>query len=306
MDLTRRNFLRFLGLSSGAGVLGNAPRAHAARSPVGSLDTFGVLSDLSKCVGCRSCEQACNEANKLPEPEIPFDDDSVFDQIRKPDVGAYTVVNRYDNPKPGGDPVYVKRQCMHCNEPACASACLVGAFKKTPEGAVTYNEKVCIGCRYCIMACPFYMPAYSYSSALSPAVVKCAMCHQRISKEGGVPACVEACPEEAIIFGKRRDLIHIAMERIKNDPEYVDHIYGEREAGGTSWMYISKVPFEKLGFLTNIDATPPISHAKGFLWAVPLVLVSWPALLMGFHEFSKSNGKNEKNAATDTRKKESR
>jgi formate dehydrogenase iron-sulfur subunit len=305
MDLSRRNFLRFLGLSSGAGLLGKPGKAHAVQSSVGSWSSFGVLSDLSKCIGCRSCEQACNEANKLPEPEIPFDDESVFEQKRKPDVNAFTVVNRYPSSTPGGDPVYVKRQCMHCNEPACASACLVGAFKKTPEGSVIYNEKVCIGCRYCIMACPFYIPAYSYSSALSPAVRKCSMCYERISKEGGVPACVEACPEEAIIFGKRRDLIHTAMERIKNDSEYVDHIYGEREAGGTSWMYISKVPFAKLDFPTNIDATPPIAHAKGFLWAVPLVLVTWPALLMGFHEFSKSQGKHDDKAVIDAKEKES-
>lgn len=305
MDLTRRNFLRFLGISSATGLMGKPARAYAVQPSAGARDSFGVLTDLSKCVGCRSCEQACNEANKLPKPKIPFDDTSVFEQKRQLDVDAYTVINRYPNPKPGGDPVYVKRQCMHCNEPACASACLVGAFKKTPEGSVIYNEDVCIGCRYCMMACPFYIPAYSYSSAFRPAVIKCTMCYERISKEGGVPACVEACPEEAIKFGKRRDLIHIAMERINKDKEYVDHVYGEREAGGTSWMYISKVPFDKLGFPANIDSTPPIAHAKGFLWAVPLVLVTFPALLMGFHEFSKSRENHDEEAATHTKKKES-
>ncbi|MBW2147630.1 MAG: 4Fe-4S dicluster domain-containing protein [Deltaproteobacteria bacterium] len=305
MDLTRRNFLRFLGLSSGAGMLGRPRKSHAVRIPAGSDDRLGVLSDLSKCVGCRVCEEACNEANKLPEPKIPFDEESIFEEIRRPTVDAYTVVNRFPNPNPEGDPVYVKRQCMHCNEPACASACLVNAFTKTPEGSVIYNEKVCIGCRYCIMACPFYIPAYSYSSAFRPAVLKCTMCYERISKEGGVPACVESCPEEAVIFGKRRDLIHIAMERIRNDSEYIDHIYGEREVGGTSWMYISKVPFEKLGFPTNLETTPPIAHAKGFLWAVPLVLVTWPALLMGCHEFSKSRDKHAGEAAVDLQEKES-
>jgi ferredoxin len=177
---------------------------------------------------------------------------------------------------------------MHCFEPACASACLVAAFRKTPQGPVVYDESVCIGCRYCMIACPFGLPAYTYDNPTSPVVRKCTMCFERIAREGGRPACAEICPVEAITFGRRSELLEIARERIARDPDrYVDHVYGEREAGGTCWLYISGVPFEQVGFPANVGTTPYPELTKGFLSAVPLVLTIWPALLMGAHAFTR-------------------
>jgi Fe-S-cluster-containing dehydrogenase component len=285
--ISRRTFLAtFMGGLAGALVAGPQASARPIRRP----DHFAMLTDLVRCIGCRICEAACNEANNLPPPEVPFEDKSVFERKRRTDARTYTVVNRYSDPRRLGVPVYSKIQCMHCEEPACVSACLVGALKKSPEGPVIYNEGVCIGCRYCLIACPFYIPTYEYDDPLTPRVQKCFMCYHRIV-EGKVPACAVECPVEAIAFGKRSELIRLARERIRKYPNrYIDHIYGEYEAGGTDWLYISGVPFEELDFPADLGTTPYPEFTKEFLSFVPLVLVVWPALLGGFYLMSNRRG----------------
>jgi len=277
--ISRRTCLKALTAVGGAALACGAGKAHAYKEFPGWPDRFGMLVDLTECVGCRSCEAACNRANGLPAPEVPFDEKSVFEEKRRPTATAYTVVNRYSPPEGSADPLYRKVQCNHCNEPSCASACPVRAYTKTPEGAVLYNADVCFGCRYCMVACPFYAPAYDYGSALEPRVQKCTFCHERVRK-GGIPACAEACPVEAVRFGRREDLIRFARERIRKNPgRYVDHLFGEHEAGGTSWMYLSPVPFDQVDFPADLPRKPLVEQTKGFLSAVPLVLVLWPAVL---------------------------
>jgi formate dehydrogenase iron-sulfur subunit len=273
--LSRRAFLGSMALAGGTAVLGHPKKAGGSENFTGYPGSYGMLTDLSLCVGCRSCEKACNEANDLPEPETPFTDSSVFDEERRTTPGVYTVVNRYETP--GGKVVYRKIQCNHCMEPACASACPIHAYTKTPEGPVHYNEDLCFGCRYCMIACPFYVPTYDYESALEPKVEKCIMCLGRI-RDGLKPACAAACPMGAVTFGRRDDLLKLARQRILRSPDtYVDHIYGEKEAGGLNWLYLSPVPFEQVGFPKDVPMQPPISYAKGFLAAVPSVFVIWPA-----------------------------
>ena len=278
-EISRRGFL--LGTAAaigGTALLGSSRNASAFKDLSGWPDRFGCLTDLTACVGCRSCEAACNEANNLPKPSVPFDEVSVFKEKRRPSVNAYTVVNQYKNPKDESKPLYRKVQCNHCNEPACASACPIHAYTKTPEGPVLYDPEKCFGCRYCMIACPFYVPAYDYESALKPKIVKCVMCSE-IVKKGGIPACASACPGGAITFGKRSELIKLARKKIAGAPDrYIDHIYGEHEVGGTSWMYISGVPFEQLDFPTNLPKKPLIEETKGFLGSVPVVFTVWPAL----------------------------
>jgi formate dehydrogenase iron-sulfur subunit len=287
MGISRRKFLKAAAAAGGAGLVGKSKLASGVEQFTGYPDRFGVLTDVTRCVGCRTCEAACNEVNKLPPPRIPFDDQSVFEKTRRTDERTYTVVNRYPNPKPGGPPIYVKHQCRHCDEPACASACLVAAFTKTPEGPVTYNKGVCVGCRYCMTACPFYVPAYEYNDPFSPEIKKCTMCYDTRVSKGGIPACVEACPMEAMTFGKRSDLLRVATKRIIENPDrYIDHIYGEYEVGGTCWLYISGVPFEQIGFPTDLGTRPYPELTRGFLSMVPGVLVIWPALLGGFYMFT--------------------
>lgn len=285
MSTSRRNFLKWL---AGAGAAAAIPKSVQAHEHFeGYPDSYGVLHDATLCVGCRSCEAACNEVNNLPAPEKPFDDKSVFENIRRTDESKYTVVNKYkDGPPPKGG-VFRKLQCNHCKEPACASACFVGAFKKTPEGAVLYNADVCVGCRYCLIACPFNVPAYTYNKALEPVVMKCTMCYPRV-KEGKLPGCVEACPMEALTFGKREDLITIAKERMRKYPDrYINHIYGEHEMGGTNWLYISGEPFENIGLRTDLGVTPAPELTSGALSLVPIVIGMWPVLLGGIYVISR-------------------
>lgn len=276
-EISRRGFLIGSAAIGGAVLLGSYKDALASKEFSEGYDRYGCLTDLTACEGCRSCEKACNEANNLPKPDVPFDDASVFKEKRRPTAKAYTVVNQYKNSKDESKPIYRKIQCNHCNEPGCASACPVHAYTKTKEGAVLYDASKCFGCRYCMVACPFYVPAYDYESALEPKVAKCILCYDRI-KTGGIPACADACPTGATTFGKRNELIKMARNKIIRNPDrYIDHIYGEYEVGGTSWIYISGVPFEQLGFPVNLSKKPLIEETKGFLGAVPVVLTVWPA-----------------------------
>ncbi len=290
MKIDRRDFLRGTVAAAGSllalSVAARPARASAAQGTNTRPDGFAMLSDLTKCAGCRRCEAACNKANGLPPPETSFEDPSVFNEKRRTEPYAYTVVNKYENPRLGKT-VFRKLQCNHCAEPACASACLVGALKKTPEGPVIYREELCLGCRYCMTACPFNIPTFEYHDALSPAIRKCTMCYHRISS-GKIPACAEACATGALMFGKRSELLGVAADRIRNGPKtYVNHIYGEHEVGGTDWLYISGVPFEEVGLPTNLGVTPFPELTRDFLSAVPFVLVVWPALLGGFYALTK-------------------
>jgi formate dehydrogenase iron-sulfur subunit len=182
--------------------------------------------------------------------------------IAAPD--GYTVVNAYPATTGGatGTSVYVKVNCFHCNTPACVSACLVGAFSKAPNGAVVYDPWKCMGCRYCMVACPFQIPAYEYDNPLTPQVRKCTLCsNEGNPNKGGVPACVRICPKECLTFGHRAELLARAHAQIERHPDvYNDHVYGEHEAGGTSWLYLGPkdYSFEELGFLDLGSAPPPM------------------------------------------------
>lgn len=280
MGISRRSFFRFLTLA-GATAAGAKPSANAwqSRAPA---DAYGCLVDLTRCIGCRKCEEACNRVNGLPPPERSFEDLTVLDKKRRPDERSYTVVNRYTSgvidARDQLVPTFVKLQCMHCQNPACASACIVGALSKKENGSVFYDVSKCIGCRYCMVACPFEIPAYEYHDPITPRVMKCTFCHERVETEKKLPGCVEVCPVEALTFGRRSDLIEIAHRRIKTNPgRYIDHVYGEKEVGGTSWMYLSGVPFEKLGFNRMPEEPMPklaetIQHSLfSYLWS-PIVL----------------------------------
>lgn len=266
-------------------------------------NSFGCLFDITQCVGCRSCEEACNIANSLPAPDKPFDDPTVLDRERRPSSKAFTVVNRYyPNPPDLHNelvPTFVKVQCMHCNKPSCVSACIVGAMEKKEEGPVLYDASKCIGCRYCMVACPFQIPAYEYHNSLTPEVKKCNFCFEKYTKNGEWPACARACPREAMLFGKRDQLLIHARRLVKKHPErYSPHIYGEYEIGGTSWMYLANVDFEKIGF-QNLKPEPipllteTLQHGIFRYFLPPLALYA----LLGIVMFVKGeNGEKDEGA----------
>jgi Fe-S-cluster-containing dehydrogenase component len=283
MSISRRKFLGWVGAAGLTSAVGTSARAASNHEFTGYEDSMAVLHDITRCIGCRKCEGACNKVNDLPAPDKPFDDLKVLEQQRRTTPEAYTVVNQFGD----GRATYVKKQCNHCQEPACASACFVKAFTKTPEGAVIYNEKVCVGCRYCMIACPFEIPTYEYDEPLTPRVMKCTMCHPRIAK-GLLPGCVEACPTEALVYAKRNDLIKVAHQRIAQYPDrYVDHIYGEKEMGGTNWLYLTSKAFAEIGMREDLGNTAAPKLTKGALGAVPMVVGLWPVLLTGIYAINK-------------------
>lgn len=286
MNVNRRNLLKLAGVAGAAAGASYAGRALASASTHDApKDAVGVLVDTTLCIGCRACEAACSEANRLPDPEKPGDD-TVFASRRKTSPTSFTVVNKSTVKSPTGEDRYAKTQCMHCVHAACASGCVVGALQKTAAGPVIYKENQCIGCRYCMIACPFGVPKYEYMKA-APLVKKCTFCATR-QAQGLPPACTDACPSGALKFGRRADLLEEAKTRIYQNPtKYVHEIYGEEEAGGTSWLYLSDVPFTSLALPGDIEKKSYPEMAEGALSAVPLVATLWPPLLMGLYTFSK-------------------
>jgi formate dehydrogenase iron-sulfur subunit len=282
MGINRRTFLKGLG----AGIVGVgpagllSPRNLEAKEPAAKKEFMGVLVDTTRCVGCRSCEQACAEEHKMAVPDIS--DTSAFDKIRQTSERQWTVVNSYKTQK--GE-IFAKKQCMHCNQPGCVSACLVKAMEKRENGAVTWDTN-CMGCRFCMVSCPFDIPKFEYGSAV-PKIQKCSLCWERLNK-GEKPTCVEACPAEALAFGTRRELIAEANKRIYQESgKYVSGIYGEHEVGGTGYLYLSSVPFDQVGFRTDLGTTAYPELSKGFLYSVPIVLLLWPAFLLGVNTITK-------------------
>ena len=279
MKLDRRGFLRTAGIAGAAAAGARAGRARAAAGR--GENEVAMLVDTTLCVGCRACEGACGEANGLPPPAAKVD---IMKTRRDTGPEAFTVVNGVAGQGPHGEDRFAKRQCMHCIAPACASACPVRALDKQPGGPVIYRGERCMGCRYCMVACPFEIPKYQYDQ-LAPLVRKCTFCAAR-QAEGKKPACAEVCPAGALLFGKRGPLLEIAKGRVyRNAERYVHRVYGEHEAGGTDWLYISDVPFEELA-LPSVRDEPYPDKVLGALGAPPFVMTLWPPLLMGFYAFS--------------------
>ena len=269
--MNRRNFLKVMGGTSAA--LLPCSKAFATQPP-STLDDYGILVDTTQCWGCRTCEEVCAEANGLPAPDL--DDDSALDSYRETSEEQWCVVNSFETDL---EDTFVKKQCMHCLEPACVSGCLTQAMHKTDEGPVIWREDKCMGCRFCMISCPFDIPKFEYHSA-NPRIQKCRMCWGRL-KEGEQPACVEECLGGALTFGKRSELLELAHAKIHEEPDYyVHHIYGEKEAGGTSWLYLSSVPFDQIGFRTDLGSQGFPEYTKEFLYAVPVVLTLVPAFLL--------------------------
>jgi len=281
--MDRRSFIKTLGVMGAATLPGKKLFAEEAKE---DKELMGILVDTTRCIGCQGCEEACAEANGLPKPNL----DDLDPEIKvKTSVSQWCTVNAYETDV--GE-VYVKKQCMHCNQPACAAACLTKAMLKTEEGPVIWREDKCMGCRYCMLSCPFDIPKFEYDSPI-PKIQKCTMCWNRL-KKNELPACVENCPMEALVFGKRKDLIEEANSRIyKNPDSYVHHIYGEHEVGGTGYLYLSAVPFEQLGFPTDLGTTPFPEFTKDFLYAVPVILTLWPPLLLAINRATKHKEENE-------------
>jgi formate dehydrogenase iron-sulfur subunit len=216
-----------------------------------------ILTDTTRCIGCQECSIACHKVNRLPA-DVP----------RRWDLDDGLSARNWTSVVEPSRGKYVRKLCRHCLEPACASACPVGALSRTADGPVVYDGTKCMGCRYCMMACPYGIPRYTWDEPV-PYVRKCILCADRL-RSGGKPACTEACPEKATIFGDRAALIEEARRRFRDQPgRYVERIWGEKDAGGTAVLYISNIDLTFLSGGRPLDESPLPGRTTAAMQAVP-------------------------------------
>ncbi len=264
----------------------------------------GMLTDVTKCIGCERCVEGCVKRNKLPRDFLSY-----FKAKDGLSGNRFTSIVKTKNEETGKWHM-VRKHCLHCLDPSCATACLVGAFAKSPDGAVEYDEGMCIGCRYCMLACPFSIPRYEYNKPL-PYVRKCKM-NDECRVAGGKPACVTACPTRATIFDTRENLLKIAKKRLEENPgKYVNHIYGEHEFGGTSVMYISDIPigdvldiptkeqFEEMRLPQLAKKSVP-ALVEPWVWVTPIQFFAVSAGLSGIWLYRRKRLLAQEKQANDT------
>jgi Fe-S-cluster-containing dehydrogenase component len=274
-EISRRQLLKGMAVAGAAAAVAAPGEAAAFQSRGRKPDDLGLLYDSTRCIGCRACVTKCKEANDLPPDRVRLNG---VDYNAPADLSA-TTKNIIRLAQDGDKAAFVKGGCMHCLDPACVNACMVSALTKdkgAPGGIIAYNPNLCVGDRYCQVACPFNVPKYQWGNALTPRIVKCELCRHR--QEG--PACAEVCPRQAIVQGKVSDLLADAHRRIDQNPgRYQPKVYGEKEAGGTQVLYLSAVPFDKLGLPElSSESVPALSETiqhgiyKGFIAPVALYL----------------------------------
>jgi Fe-S-cluster-containing dehydrogenase component len=315
MDINRRAFLKVT--TAGGALLAGAGSAQAREAKARLKDAVGLLYDSTVCTGCKACVTACKQYNEMP-PSFSSTDE-LWDNPLDNDSKTLNIIKLYkdgtgevkDREKDGH--AYVKRQCMHCVDAACASACPVSALKKDEKtGIVSYNKDACIGCRYCQIACPFNIPKFEWDKAF-PQIRKCQLCSHRLIK-GEIPACAQFCPTGATIFGKVDDLLAEAGKRLTYKPgeyqqypvervngnqqterlvtPYISKIYGEKDGGGTQVLYLAGVPFEKLG-LPELDAKPVAQQSETIQHTIYKGMIAPIAVLGGLVYLVHKNSKDK-------------
>lgn len=300
MAVTRRTVLKGIAAAGAGAVAGALPapaRAEKRKEP--PPDAVGMLYDATRCIGCKACVVKCKEANGLPA-----DDSSpmgpMYDAPYDLNATTKNVIKLYKGAD--GRTSYVKAQCMHCVDPACASVCMISALHKGARGIVEYDKDKCVGCRYCQIACPFNVPKFEWNAAF-PQIVKCEMC-RHLQARGEIPACCRVCPREAVVFGRLDDLRTDAMRRMAAFPgRYYPRVFGDKEIGGTQVLYLSAagIPFESLGFpALGEEPVPALSeklqHAiyQGFI--APAVLYAALGVVMVRNRRKNGPAKDEEEA----------
>lgn len=325
MALNRRDFLKLSALGSGAVV---SPETHALqREPMPMPnEAVGMLYDSTLCIGCKACMVACKEANDMPveatgQSEVMWDTpiETSGDTLNVIKVYKHGSAEQKDREVDGF--AFMKRHCLHCVDPSCVSACPVSAMTKDPlTGIVEHHEDRCIGCRYCVYACPFGIPKYEYDDAFGQ-IQKCEFC-SHLQAEDKTPACCHVCPTGATLFGTVELLKQESQRRLSKQPgdeyifprgrlregrrknaqpghratipKYIKHVYGEKELGGTQIMYLSAIPFDKLGLPTNVPDFAYSALSEG----IQHTLYKWmiaPAILLGGLAFVVRRNVNKQN-----------
>lgn len=321
--MNRRNFLKTAGSGVAAlGALSVVPETQAFQREAKELppQAVGMLYDSTLCIGCKACVFACKQANEMPQeidaPQKQWNHgewDSPLDISGKTlnVIKIYREGDAEHKDKEKNGFAFMKRHCLHCLDPSCVSVCPVSAMRKNPEtGIVTHNPDACIGCRYCVVSCPFSVPQFQYDTPF-PRIQKCQFC-AHLQAKGGIPACCDVCPTGASLFGDVQELQAEAKKRLDAKagenytfargkfgenrpphtaklPEYQAHIYGENELGGTQVIYLSGVPFEKLGLPVNVPTHSYASESEGIQHTLYKGLVAPLALLTGLTYFAYKN-----------------
>lgn len=281
MTLGRRTLLKGIAVAGAAAATAAPSEARASERPHVKPDDVGMLYDTTLCIGCRGCVTKCKEANGLP---VNRSQDGLYDAPERLDGTTKNVIQVAST---GGDKwQFMKAQCMHCADPACVSVCMAHALHRAKGGIVAYDPSTCVGCRYCQVGCPFDVPKFQWSKAL-PLIVKCELCRHRgdPKKEGPLaianPACCEACPRDAVVYGTMEDLAALAKKRQAAQPEkYNPKVYGEKDGGGTHVLYLTAkgVTFDSLGLPETLGDVSPaapaekVQHAMYKWFAAPTLL----------------------------------
>jgi formate dehydrogenase beta subunit len=248
VSLSRRDVLRSIGTGSiavAAGAATVAPARASSAHPKAPQDAIAMLYDATVCIGCKACVAACSTANGLiPDTTLSG---GLWQMPTDLNPQTKNIIMLYKETDGSGQS-FVKRQCMHCLDPACVAGCPFGALYKGAKGVVQWEGSKCIGCRYCEISCPFDVPRFEWTK-FNPKIVKCEFCNEQRLSGGKEPACTDVCPTHAVKFGTREELLREAKQRIEQNPGkyYQDRVYGEGDLGGTQVLYLSAVPFEKLG-----------------------------------------------------------
>jgi len=237
--MNRRTLLKGAAAVGAGAAVSTATTVEASTRPVAPPDAVGMLYDATRCIGCQACVTACKTANNMPG--------NLYDPPNDLSGDTKNIIKLYES---DGEKSYMKQQCMHCIDPGCVNACMIGAFKKREYGIVTWDKDRCIGCRYCQIACPYNIPKFQWDTAV-PDIVKCELCNHMLAR-GEEPGCCQACPKEAVIYGTYEELLADARQRIADRPERYypagdPQIFGDTEGGGTQVLYLAGVDFEKLG-----------------------------------------------------------
>ena len=277
-DISRKDFLKVAGAVAG-GITAASALTQVGLASSGGGDTHtenhkALLYDATYCVGCRECEIACKEDNNLKEEDV---DDLAGH--------TWTLIKLYES-KDGTEESFRKYQCMHCVDPACVTSCPVGALEKSDEGPVLYESIKCIGCRYCMQACPYGVPAYDWADPY-PLIAKCDLCFDRHT---GDTACSAACAPGALISGTRGELLEIAKERIKANPGkyYEDRVFGEHDGGGTSVLILSGVSFENIG-LPPLSEKPIPEYIHSATKNIPFIFAGAASLMTAAYIATRDN-----------------
>jgi len=316
MAISRRDLLKGAAVAGAATVV--AASAEAREAPEIAPEAVGMLFDATRCVGCRACQSACKAANGLPPDKATGATGGEYDAPTDLNGTTKNIIKVFED---GEKRVFMKQQCMHCVDPSCVSVCMMGALHKEGagkrhidgerkgSGIVLYDKYTCVGCRYCQIGCAFNVPKFEWDEAL-PLIVKCELCRHRAdpkaekgsAKAFANPACCEVCPAQAVVFGKRSELLAEAKRRVAAEPgKYQARIYGEKEGGGTQVLYLAPagVTFQQLGLPALAEESQAhfsesVSHAPYLHGVTPVALYLGMAALIWNAKKKEAAGEHEK------------